>query len=348
MALLDVKPYDKQYYEEILKPFLPEKFIDCHTHVWLMEHDPNKTLRSGTQNWPGLVAKENSIEDLNETNRLLFPDNKVISVLYGDCAVSIDRKAVNQYVVDKAIANDFPALYLCHPDTPAEELERIILENPVFKGIKVYLQFAPGYLPADEIRIYDFLTKEHLAVCDKHGWVVQLHIARPKRLADPVNYIQLLEIEQNYPNLQLIVAHLGRAYANEDVGNALDYLKNTQKTVWDFTANTNDWVMEQVMKYFGPERFIYGSDFPIFRMKARRTVENGVYINEIPQGQFPYESVKNDAHMREIPYPEAEKITFFIYEEMNACRLACQRLGLGKADVEKIFYSNSARIFGVK
>ena len=172
MALLDVKPYDKQYYEEILKPFLPEKFIDCHTHVWLMEHDPHKTLRSGTQNWPGLVAKENSIEDLNETNRLLFPDNKVVSVLYGDCAVSIDRKAVNNYVIEKAIANDFPALYLCHPDTPAEELERIILENPVFKGIKVYLQFAPAYLPADEIRIYDFLTKEHLAVCDKHGWVV--------------------------------------------------------------------------------------------------------------------------------------------------------------------------------
>jgi predicted TIM-barrel fold metal-dependent hydrolase len=107
-------------------------------------------------------------------------------------------------------------------------------------------------------------------------------------------------------------------------------------------------VMEQVMKYFGPERFIYGSDFPIFRMKARRTVENGVYINEIPQGQFPYESVKNDSHMREIPYPEAEKITFFIYEEMNACRLACQRMGLGKEDVEKIFFSNSARIFGVK
>ena len=348
MALLDVKPYDKQYYEEIIKPFLPEKFIDCHTHVWLMEHDPHKTLRSGTQNWPGLGAKENSIEDLNETNRLLFPDNKVVSVLYGDCAVSIDRPAVNQYVIDKAIENEFPALYLCHPDTPAEELERIILENPVFKGIKVYLQFAPSYIPADEIRIYDFLTKEHLAVCDKHGWVVQLHISRPKRLADPVNYIQLLEIEQKYPNLQLLVAHLGSAYANEDIGDALDYLKNTEKTVWDFTANTNDWVMEQVLERFGPERFIYGSDFPIFRMKSRRTVENGVYINEIPQGQFPYEAIKGDSHMREIPFPEADKITFFIYEEINACRLACQRLGLSKADVEKIFWSNSARIFGVK
>ena len=337
MALLDVKPYDKQYYEEILKPFLPEKFIDCHTHVWLMEHDPHKTLRSGTQNWPGLVAKENSIEDLNETNRLLFPDNKVISVLYGDCAVSIDRKAVNRYVAEKAIDNGYPALYLCHPDTPAEELERIILENPVFKGIKVYLQFAPAYLPADEIRIYDFLTKEHLAVCDKHGWVVQLHIARPKRLADPVNYIQLLEIEQNYPNLQLIVAHLGRAYANEDIGDALDYLKNTEKTVWDFTANTNDWVMEQVLDRFGPERFIYGSDFPIFRMKSRRTVENGVYINEIPQGQFPYEAIKGDSHMREIPFPEAERITFFIYEEIlsckNACKTFCRQIGLSAISI---------------
>ena len=106
--------------------------------------------------------------------------------------------------------------------------------------------------------------------------------------------------------------------------------------------------MEQVLDRFGPERFIYGSDFPIFRMKSRRTVENGVYINEIPQGQFPIEAIRGDSHMREIPFPEAEKITFFIYEEINACRLACQRLGLSKADVEKIFWSNSARIFGVK
>ena len=106
--------------------------------------------------------------------------------------------------------------------------------------------------------------------------------------------------------------------------------------------------MEQVLNYFGPERFIYGSDFPIFRMKSRRTVENGVYINEVPRGQFPAASLVGDSHMREIDYPEADKITFFIYEEMNACRLACERLGLGKADVEKIFWSNSARIFGVE
>ena len=106
--------------------------------------------------------------------------------------------------------------------------------------------------------------------------------------------------------------------------------------------------MEKVLERFGADRFIYGTDFPIFRMKARRTVEKGVYINEIPQGQFPVEAIRGDSHMREIPYPEADRITFFIYEEINACRLACQRLGLGKEDVNKIFFSNSARIFDVK
>jgi len=346
MALFEVKSYDKLFYEEQLRDFLPETFIDCHAHIWLEEFHRKGGLRAGSQQWPRMVARDNSIEDLNETNLLLFPGKRVISVVYGDPVVTIDRVRNNAYVAEKAVEHNFPALYLAHPSQSVEELEREVLANPVFKGIKVYLQFAPSYIPADEIRIYDFLPKEHLALADKYGWVVQLHIARSKRLADPVNYVQLLEIEQNYPNLQLIVAHLGRAYANEDLGDALDYLKNTEKTVWDFTANTNAYVMEKVLERFGSKRFIYGTDFPIFRMKARRVVENGFYINEIPKGSLG--DVSADSHMREIPYPEADKITFFIYEEILACKRACNTLGLTKEDVNKIFYQNAADIFGVK
>lgn len=361
MDLFAVKPYDRAYYDEVIRPFLPQRIIDCHAHIWLDRFCTGEDTKLRSCLWPMMVAKDNSIQDLCETNRLLFPDNEVVSVLYSHTNVAVDLSQANPYVARSAEEMGFPALYVAHPNQPAQEMEQAVLANPVFKGIKVYLEYAPSYIPNAEIRIYDFLTKEHLAVCDKHGWVVQLHIARPRRLADPVNYCQLLEIEQDYPNLQLLVAHLGRAYADEDVGDALEYLKHTEKTVWDFTANTNSRVMELVLERFGPERFIYGSDFPIFRMKARRTIENGFYINEIPQGslgdfsvdyyktgsQHGAGSVLSDPHLREIPYPEAEKITFFIYEEIEACRQACLRLGLGRADVEKIFYGNSARIFGV-
>ena len=347
MALLDVKPYDKEFYGEHLKDFLPDTFIDCHTHIWLDEqnHFCEDTANRSCA-WPVMVAKDNSVEDLNETNRLLFPDKKVISVLYGQPMVTIDLKKNNQYVADCADRFDYPALYITHPSQSAESVERNILKNPHFKGIKVYLQFAPSYIPSNEIRIYDFLPHEHLALANKYGWVVQIHIARPKRLADPVNYVQLLEIEQKYPNVKLIVAHLGRAYADEDIGGALDYLKNSEKTIWDFTANTNSFVMEKVLELYGPKRFVYGTDFPIFRMKSRRTVENGFYINEIPAGSLG--DVSSDPHMREIAYPEADKISFFIYEEILSCKNACQRLGLGKQDVEDIFCNNSAKIFGVK
>ena len=347
MALLDVKPYDRQVYEQELKDFLPDTFIDCHTHIWLDEQNHFcEDTASRSCAWPGMVAADNSVEDLNETNRLLFPDKKVISVLYGQPMITIDLKKNNDYVAAAANANNFPALYISHPSQSAESVERAVLANPCFKGLKVYLQFAPSYIPSNEIRIYDFLPHEHLALADKYGWVVQLHIARPKRLADPVNYIQIREIEEKYPNLQLIVAHLGRAYADEDLGDALPYLKDMKKTVWDFTANTNQQVMEKVLEMVGPDRFLYGTDFPIFRMKARRTVENGFYINEIPAGSLG--DVSTDPHMREIPYPEANNITFFIYEEILSCKRACQQLGLGKEDVNKIFYSNAARIFGIK
>lgn len=347
MALLDVKPYDGQFYEENLKSFLPDTFIDCHTHIWLDEQNHFcEDTASRSCAWPNMVAKDNSVEDLNETNRLLFPDKKVISVLYGQPMVTIDLKKNNAYVAVCAERNGFPALYITHPSQSPESVERAMLANPCFKGLKVYLQFAPSYIPNNEIRIYDFLPHEHLALADKYGWVVQLHIARPNRLADPVNYVQILEIEQKYPNVKLIVAHLGRAYADEDLGDALDYLKNSQKTIWDFTANTNQTVMERVLELYGPDRFVYGTDFPIFRMKARRTVEKGFYINEIPAGSLG--DVSSDPHMREIPYPQADKITFFIYEEILSCKGACEKLGLGKQDVEKIFFSNSAQIFGVK
>ena len=47
-----------------------------------------------------------------------------------------------------------------------------------------------------------------------------LHIPRSKRFRDPVNLARIREIKKSYPNVKLIVAHVRRAYCQEDVGNA--------------------------------------------------------------------------------------------------------------------------------
>ena len=56
-----------------------------------------------------------------------------------------------------------------------------------------------------------------------------LHIPRNKRLKDPVNLAQLLEIEKNYPRIKMIVAH-GMSILYGRCGDAFEVLAETK--IW--------------------------------------------------------------------------------------------------------------------
>ena len=84
MPLFEVTDYDKKIWEEELKDFLPDKIIDIHTHVHKKENfDP---LPEGTKprpkRWTALIAEDNSIEDLQETYKLMFPGKDVKSLMF--------------------------------------------------------------------------------------------------------------------------------------------------------------------------------------------------------------------------------------------------------------------------
>jgi predicted TIM-barrel fold metal-dependent hydrolase len=165
-----------------------------------------------------------------------------------------------------------------------------------------------------------------------------LHVPRDDRLRDPINLAQILEIEKKYPGVQVILAHVGRAYCPEDVGDAFEVLAETEHLRFDFAANTNDWVFEQLIKAVGPKRILFGSDLPILRMRMRRICEDGLYVNLVPQGL--YGDVSGDKNMREVSGDEAAKLTFFMYEELLAFKRAVERTGLTQKDIEDIFYHN--------
>ncbi|MBN2553303.1 MAG: amidohydrolase family protein, partial [Spirochaetales bacterium] len=205
---------------------------------------------------------------------------------------------------------------------------------------KVYLNLSPAYLPRQEIRIFDFLPPHQLELLHQKRWIVMLHIPRDARLRDPVNLAQILEIERKYPGARVILAHVGRAYCNEDVGDAFEVLKETERLVVDFSANTNAWVFEQLLRTFGPKRVLFGSDLPILRMRMRRICENGVYINLVPEGL--YGDVSGDPNMREVSGQEAAGLTLFMYEELLAFRQAAENTGLSSRDLQDVFFNNSA------
>ena len=343
MALFEVTANDKRIYEEELRDFLPEKMLDVHCHIWRLGEDHRRNQRKAGEatrvvTWPSLVAEHNPLEDLQETYELLFPGKDCSALLMANSGPS---EVGNRYVQESAEKTGWGGLYFSGPWQSADEVEREIRAGG-FVGVKSYLDLSPKYLPVAEIRIFDFFPKHQLERLNEMGAIVMLHIPRNGRLKDPINLAQIMEIKQEFPNIRLIIAHVGRAYVREDVGNAFDVLNGAPDLMYDFAANCCEYAITEVIRNAGAQHVMFGLDLPILRMRTHRIEENGTYINLIPPGL--YGDPKQDSHLREVSAEEAEKITFFAYEELLAFKRACQTLGCTRQDVEDMMYNNAARL----
>jgi len=342
-SLFKVKEIDRDICQHHLRSFLPSKLIDIHTHIWLDQfQSKEKEERPRAVTWPRRVALDNSIEDLQGTYRLMFPAQTVTPLIFGTAlSLKDDLDGSNEYVRQCAQQHKLPALIFADPQWSEVEFEERITAGH-FLGAKVYLTRSDPELAEGDIQIYDFLPPHQLRVLDKHGWIVMLHIPRPGRLRDSLNLTQMVEIEECYPNVQVIIAHVGRAYCPEDVGNAFEVLAETRKMRFDISANASAENFELLIRAVGPRRILFGSDLPITRMRMRRVCEQGRYVNIVPKGL--YGDVSTDPHMREVEGDDAAQLTFFMYEEIGAFRRAALKTGLGSNDINDVFYRNSAEM----
>lgn len=324
--------YDREVYERELQSFLPDRMFDAHVHIstdGLKEYGSH----NGGSAWTDHLCKNMDVKDFLEFNKAMFPRQTVEALIFGMCMTDIDE--TNRYVIEANRDYGFPMLYRSDYAEDPDGLEARVKAGG-FIGLKPYLSNCPSYIPSKEVRIYDFLPPAQLEVANRNGWIVMLHIPRDKRLGDPVNIAQILEIEDKYPNIKLIVAHVGRAYTEADFGNAFELLKRTKNMMFDFTANLFTPAITEGIKTVGVDRFLYGTDLPIAVMRMYRIVENGDYFNIVPKGY--YGDVDGQPHMRE---EVNSRISLMAYEQLLAFKRSAMELGLKDSDVEKILYSNA-------
>ncbi len=342
MALFELTQTDRHVYATALQGFLPDELFDIHSHLWLESFwSTPKATDMRAVSWPYLVAKDNSAQDLAESYRLLFPGKRVVPMVFANPEPYDDFALHNNYVQTSAAAYGYPSLYFSHPRQSAADVERGVLEGG-FLGLKSYLNLAPSHIPEPSIRILDFFPPHHLEVLDRHGWMMMLHIPRTGRLKDPINLEDIAWIKRKYPRIRLILAHVGRAYCREDVGEALKVLSPFDDLLFDFCANCNPQVLEMLVESVGVSRVMFGSDLPITRMRMRRICENGHYVNLVPPGL--YGDLHGDPNMREVSKEEGDTLTFFLYEEALAMKTALQKLGFGKREAERVFAGNAREL----
>lgn len=331
--------YDKKVYEDELVNFLPTNIVDSHAHVWRVVDD-RKNRVEFPDYWPDRVAGQCSIEDLKQTYTDLFPKNKVVPVIFGWPSQYLDKG--NSYISKVGKENNYPTMFLTDYYMSGEFIEEQVIKGG-FQGLKPYLDNCRKEVKGVDAEIYDFLPKEHLKVADKLGLKVILHISKPDRLKNKTNIKQLIEIEQEFPNVKLIVAHIGRAYTPEDFGDAFDMLKNTKNMMFDFCANTLPEATERCINAVGTKRLLFGTDMPIAKMKMYRIAEGNNYINVVPRSL--YGDLSNAAHMKE---SDEKNITNFTYEIIRGFKKTAKKLSLSKQDVEDIMCNNAQKLYGIR
>ena len=333
----EMTDYDKKVYEEELKDFLPKNIVDSHTHVYTKDSMP---ITNGPKYWPDRVAEDNSIEDIIQTYKDKFPLNNVIPVIFGYPAGILEK--ANAYCAEKSKEYNYPALFLNHYNDSAEFIEEQVIKGG-FQGLKPYFCNCKETVSSADARIFDFLPHKHLKVADKYGWKVVLHISKPDRLKNPQNIKDLMEIEQKYQNVKLIVAHIGRAYVPADFGDAFETLKHSEKMLFDFCANTLPEATERCIEAVGTKRLLFGTDLPISKMRMYRIDDNGYYVNVVPRGSLG--DLTGAAHMRE---SDEKNITNFTYEIIRGFKKTAEKLTLSKQDIEDIMCNNAAKLYGIK
>ncbi len=325
---------NREIYDSEFRDWLPGKVFDAHIHIvtrtaYPPDYDP------GPAHWMSHVpGREFTFEQCAAWAAANLPEQEFSGLCFGSPSGAEDRDAANRYVAAQCDNERWFGLALVSPEDSPEQVERWIRDTPLL-GYKPYRNYVTNK-PRESVGIHDMLPAAHMALADRLGLVVMLHIPRARRLADPDNQREILELADRYPRARIVLAHIGRAYYLANVVGQLDDIR-TRPNLYVDLAMLNHWeVLEYLFREFPRERILFGTDLPISCFGGKSVeINNGyAYVMEedIDIGAAIYDA------------RGVVQFTSFYYEELRAIRKAAERVGLSAEEREGIFFGNAGRL----
>jgi predicted TIM-barrel fold metal-dependent hydrolase len=337
----DYTDVDRAFWAEHLENWLPARIIDAHTHVMdgaLRRVPMTEAMRK--QYWVSEVFEPIDAATAAHCLATVFPRREVKCLAFGIPDLDFDLEAGNDYIQQECHQRGWYGLAVIRPQWPADKIAQALVQ-PGIIGVKPYYalislnrETRDAHLEAS---IFDFLPHAILEVVnDRHGWVT-LHVPKAARLGHPDNLREIREIRRRYPNLVLVIAHLGRCYTEPQAREGLLPLADDPRIYFDTSAVLNPASHRVALEHLGPQRLLYGSDNPILYMRGRRQYRDRTYINRTNH-HFQF----NKEH--EPPEVEA-RYTLYMYEDLRAIKQACDDLAItDRKSIEAIFYDNARRL----
>jgi predicted TIM-barrel fold metal-dependent hydrolase len=332
---------DRAFWEEHLEDWVPRRIIDAHTHVIdpRLRREP-MTPEMRRQYWVSEVLEPIDAPSAERCHKIVYPGREVRCVAFGHPDLDFDIEAGNRYVQEECQKRGWYSLAVVRPQWSADQLAAELARPGVLGTKPYYALISHNRLTRDEhleAGIFDFLPHHLLEVLDdRHAWVT-LHVPKASRLGHPDNLRQIREIRRRYPNVVLVLAHLGRCYTEAHALEGIVPLADDPGLYFDTSAVLNPASHRVALEHLGPERLLYGTDNPVFYMRGRRQYSGKTYVNR----------TNYDFHFnRERESPEIEaRYTLYLYEDLLAIKQACTDLGLtDRKTIEALFHDNAARL----
>lgn len=331
---------DRCFWKEHLEEWVPSEVTDAHVHIV----HPRYQIETVTEEmkrdyWVNELMDMQDVETAEHCYRTLFPNRKIACLAFGFPGLGWDIESANLYLSDELPKHGWHGLAVVRPTWVGEQVAWW-LRQPGIIGVKPYYTLI-GYDRYSRDRflessIFDFLPHHQLEVLNQyHAWVT-LHVPHADRLGHPENIREIQEIRKKYPDIILVIAHLGRSYTLPHAAAGLLPLVEDPGLFFDNSAVLNPAVHRLALEHIGPDRILYGTDNPVFYMRGRREWSGRTYINRTSQ---PFYFNKQ----RESPEIEAT-YTLYTYEALRGLKTACQELGLERQDILKIFHQNAQEL----
>ncbi|MBX9789671.1 MAG: amidohydrolase [Pirellulales bacterium] len=318
---------DREFFARELESFVPDRVFDAHAHLWLAE----------AVDWPaapfparvGIAEHQQLCEDLHPGRRTAGYFLPGFSAAHKDLIPASNEWLAQQVATRSDCRGAFFVQPGDDPDWVQAEVRRLKLH-----ALKCYHTMAAS--PSTwEAEVDEFLPEPLVRLADQEGWCITLHLVRSRAVADPKNIDWITRTCRRFPNMRLILAHSARGFQPAHNLAGLPHLAGLDNLYFDTSANCEPIAHQAIIRTFGHERLLYGSDLPVshFRGRAVGIGDSFVWLDESSP-------VWGDKHAQVSP-------VLVGLEHLRSLKWACWSERLGDAAVEDIFWNNAARLFGV-
>ena len=332
--LLELTDLDRRIWDEELADFVPAQVFDAHTHIyrWAFHTDPEK------ESGPYRRFVKPGFEDvtfamLDECDRLLMPGRHVERLSFpfpfsGGC----NFDGSNEFLANELQPHaDSAGLMLVHPEMTEEDVEATIQSTGLI-GLKPY-RFFSSTGDAVHCRITDFLPEHQIAVADRHGLLIMMHLSRSHGIGDSQNLDDLVRLTQQYPGAKWILAHCARSYSSWPIERAGDRLRDMPNTWFDTSSVCESDAMAALLRTVGVERVMYGSD----------DVPVGILRGKYVSFGYGWAYLSEENHSLNLTHCDP-RMTFTRYEQLRAMKRAADAVGLSSDDIRKMFHDNAREL----